>query len=286
MGSLWQMEIYGPTSGSLQVLSSSTKILRDFSTAVFMSNTPKLVTKVSESSIHKQIIALQDLLMKTALDSMFKVGFGFDLDTLSGSDEVSNRFIKAFDESNCIIFWRYVDPLWRLKRYLNIGKEAALKTNIRVIDNFVYELIEHKREQMKNGKLDDGNCSKKDDILPDGFKIKKGDEASYMAYPMGRMPYIWGEDAEEFWPERWLHDGVFRPESPFKFTAFQGGPRICLGKEFAYRQMKIMAAFLVFFFKFELADKGKEATYKTMLTLHMDNGLHLYAFPHVPAYFK
>lgn len=58
-------------------------------------------------------------------------------------------------------------------------------------------------------------------MLPDGFKIKKGDGISYMAYPMGRLTYIWGEDAEEFRPERWLHDGVFQPESPFKFTAFQ-----------------------------------------------------------------
>lgn len=92
--------------------------------------------------------------MKSTLDSIFKVGFGFDLDTLSGSDEVSNQFMTAFDDSNRIIFWRYVDVLWRIKRYFNIGSEATLKKNIRVIDNFVYELIEHKREQMKNGKLD------------------------------------------------------------------------------------------------------------------------------------
>nr|GFC46560.1 cytochrome P450 704C1-like isoform X2 [Tanacetum cinerariifolium] len=56
------------------------------------------------------------------------------------------------------------------------------------------------------------------------------------------------------------------------------GPRICLGKEFAYRQMKILAAILVYFFKFKLVDESKEATYRTMFTLHMDNGLLLYAF--------
>lgn len=103
---------------------------------------------------------------------------------------------------------------------------------------------------------------------------------SYMTYAMGRMTYIWGKDAEEFWPERWLRNGIFRSESPFKFTAFhvshilcfpskidmvivifslvlyvlinffflaryQAGPRMCLGKEFAYRQMKISAAVLL-----------------------------------------
>ena len=47
---------------------------------------------------------------------------------------------------------------------------------------------------------------------------------NYQPYPMGRMEFLWGADAEEFRPERWLDDdGVFVPESPFKFTAFQVG---------------------------------------------------------------
>ncbi|CAK9135197.1 unnamed protein product [Ilex paraguariensis] len=369
----------------------STKVLRDFSTAVFRTNAAKLASKVSVAALAKQTLNLQDLLMKSTLDSIFKVGFGVELNTLSGSDEWSNQFMKAFDDSNGIIFRRYVDQFWRIKRVLNIGLEATLKKNIKVIDRFVYDLIQRKREQMKRGRLDggkedilsrflvesekdsenmnakylrditlsfiiagkdtsantltwffymlcrhplvqekvaqevreateaednlstdifanrlteaaldkmqylhaaltetlrlypavpaDGKSSEQDDVLPDGFKIKKGDGVIYMAYAMGRMTFIWGEDAEEFRPERWLDKGVFRPESPYKFTAFQGGPRICLGKEFAYRQMKILAAVLIFFFKFKLVDEDYEATYRTMFTLHMDKGLPLYAFP-------
>lgn len=68
--------------------------------------------------------------------------------------------------------------------------------------------------------MQDGKSAAEDDILPDGFKVKKGDGITYMAYAMGRMKNIWGDDAEEFHPERWLHDGIFQPESPFKFTAF------------------------------------------------------------------
>ena len=69
--------------------------------------------------------------------------------------------------------------------------------------------------------MQDGKCADEDDILPDGHRIKKGDGISYMPYAMGRMPYIWGEDAGEFRPERWLKDCTFQGESPFKFTAFQ-----------------------------------------------------------------
>jgi cytochrome P450 len=59
-----------------------------------------------------------------------------------------------------------------------------------------------------------------DGILPDGYRVTKGDGVSYMAYAMGRMPYIWGGDAEEFRLERWLKNGIFQPESRFKFIAF------------------------------------------------------------------
>ncbi|KAI8000570.1 Cytochrome P450 704C1 [Camellia lanceoleosa] len=50
-----------------------------------------------------------------------------------------------------------------------------------------------------------------------------------------RMPYIWGDDAEDFQPERWLNNGVFQPESPFKFFAFHGDgmsmtPLVCQGR--------------------------------------------------------
>ena len=57
------------------------------------------------------------------------------------------------------------------------------------------------------------------DILPEGYRVKKGDGVYYMAYAMGKMPYIWGEDAEEFCPKRWLKNGIFQSKSPFKFVA-------------------------------------------------------------------
>lgn len=124
----------------------------------------------------------------------------------------------------------------------------------------------------------DGKMAEEDDVLPNGYRVIKGDGMNYMIYAMGRMTYLWGEDAEDFRPERWLVNGVFQQESPYKFVSFNAGPRICLGKEFAYRQMKIVAATLIHFFRFKLADESKDATYKTMFTLHMDKGLHLHAY--------
>jgi cytochrome P450 len=67
------------------------------------------------------------------------------------------------------------------------------------------------------------NCKEAvaDDILPNGTVVGKGDAVMFSAYGMGRMPYIWGSDAGDFKPERWIKDGMFQPESPFKYIAFQ-----------------------------------------------------------------
>ncbi|KAJ0098819.1 hypothetical protein Patl1_19996 [Pistacia atlantica] len=126
----------------------------------------------------------------------------------------------------------------------------------------------------------DGKSVFSDDTLPDGFSVNKGDMIAYIPYAMGRMKALWGNDAEEFRPERWLNEnGHFQPKSPFIFTAFQGGPRICLGKDFAYRQMKIFSMILLGSYKFKLNDESKPVKYKTALTLHIEGGLHLRVFP-------
>lgn len=59
------------------------------------------------------------------------------------------------------------------------------------------------------------------DTFPDGTPIRKGEFVSYSSYSMGRLEYLWGSDVAEFKPERWLRNGVYQPESPFKLTAFQ-----------------------------------------------------------------
>lgn len=124
----------------------STRVLRDFSCTVFRNNAAKLVGVVSEFANGNGVLDIQNLLMHCTLDSIFKVGFGVDLNCLEGSSEEGGVFIKAFDDSNALIYWRYVDPLWKLKRFLNVGCEAALRNNIKLINDFVLNLISKRRE--------------------------------------------------------------------------------------------------------------------------------------------
>lgn len=93
-------------------------------------------------------MVLQDMLMRYTLDSIFKVGFGVDLSCLEGANKEGVEFMKAFDEANALVYWRFVDPSWKLKRALNIGSESVLRRNIKVIDEFVHGLIKKKRRQL------------------------------------------------------------------------------------------------------------------------------------------
>ncbi|EFJ17695.1 hypothetical protein SELMODRAFT_113847 [Selaginella moellendorffii] len=112
-----------------------------------------------------------------------------------------------------------------------------------------------------------------DDVLPSGAVVKRGSTVSYVPYCMARVESIWGSDASQFRPERWRRDGAWDfSVSPFKFTAFQAGPRICLGKDSAFLQMKITAALLCRFFEFQLVP-GQILTYRVMATISLVNGV-------------
>lgn len=65
---------------------------------------------------------------------------------------------------------------------------------------------------------------------PDGKSrvfVKKGTVIPFSLYTMHRRKDIWGADAEEFNPERWATGG----SHTWEYIPFNGGPRICLGRE-------------------------------------------------------
>lgn len=113
-----------------------------------------------------------------------------------------------------------------------------------------------------------------DDLLPDGTFVRAGSSITYSIYSAGRMKYIWGEDSLEFRPERWIsQDGQkFEPHDQFKFVAFNAGPRICLGKDLAYLQMKSIAAAVLLRHRLTVAP-GHKVEQKMSLTLFMKYGL-------------
>ncbi|KAG9004395.1 hypothetical protein FRB94_002413 [Tulasnella sp. JGI-2019a] len=76
---------------------------------------------------------------------------------------------------------------------------------------------------------------------------------------MHRSVELWGPDAIQFDPDRWLDERnkKYYLENPFIFLPFLAGPRICLGQQFAYNEISFfLIRFLQQFQHVELAPEG------------------------------
>ncbi|KAG0374905.1 hypothetical protein BGX24_009767 [Mortierella sp. AD032] len=109
-----------------------------------------------------------------------------------------------------------------------------------------------------------------DDVLPGGIRVYKGERIGWSSYAMGRSTDIWGPDAKEYKPERWLSG---EKPSQSKFVAFHLGPRTCLGQAFATIEAITLMSMLVERFDFELVNPSKEPAYVPSLTMPMNSGL-------------
>ncbi|KAG7593034.1 Cytochrome P450 [Arabidopsis thaliana x Arabidopsis arenosa] len=117
-----------------------------------------------------------------------------------------------------------------------------------------------------------------DDVLPDGTRVKKGARIHYSVYSMGRIESIWGKDWEDFKPERWIKEGRIVSGDQFKYVVFNGGPRLCVGKKFAYTQMKMVAAAILMRYSVRVVE-GQEIVPKLTTTLYMKSGMRVVVQP-------
>ncbi|KAF2993312.1 hypothetical protein E8E13_000692 [Curvularia kusanoi] len=97
----------------------------------------------------------------------------------------------------------------------------------------------------------------RDGKVVDGHFIPGGTEITSYAYCVQRDRGLYGEDAEEFKPERWLvsEERAFELEAA-QFT-FGMGPRVCLGKDVAVMEMYKLLPEIVRRFDIELLEPGR-----------------------------
>ncbi|CAJ1946607.1 unnamed protein product [Sphenostylis stenocarpa] len=337
--------------------------------------------------LHQQgtVVDLQDVFNRFTFDNICSIVLGNDPNCLSvGFPDVEIE--KAFNEAEESIFYRHVVPgcVWKLQKRLQIGQEKKMTEACKTLDEFIYECIASKREDiskykenetgeafhvdlltnlMREGKgkgqaHDDiflrdavfnlfvagrdtitsaltwffwlvatnplveakilqeinemfGNNEKtpgvlnveevkklvylhgaicealrlfppipferkqalEADVLPSGHAVNPSTIILFCLYSMGRFEEIWGEDCMEFKPERWIsHKGgnVYVPS--YKFIAFNAGPRICLGKDSSFIQIKMVATAILQKYRVQVVE-GHDASPNLSIVLLMKNGL-------------
>ena len=117
--------------------------------------------------------------------------------------------------------------------------------------------------------------------------VPKGTELVVSIWQINRSPEVWGADAEEFRPQRWINADDGKPnrhggaQSNYDFITFLEGPRSCIGQEFAKAEMRCLLASLVTGFTWDLEMDEAKIVPRGVITIKPENGMHLRMKPRV-----
>jgi cytochrome P450 len=114
-----------------------------------------------------------------------------------------------------------------------------------------------------------------------GVYVPRGTQIHIVPWATNRLPSLWGEDADEFKPERWVDSTTGKPNntggstSNYDILTFLHGPRSCIGKDFAKAELRCLVAAFVRAFEVEYADPSVEAIPHGVITTKPKHGMSL-----------
>lgn len=113
------------------------------------------------------------------------------------------------------------------------------------------------------------------DVLPGNYKVNAGQDIMISVYNIHHSPQVW-EKAEVFEPERFDPDGPLPNETntDFRFIPFSGGPRKCIGDQFAMLEAIVALSIFLQHMDFELVP-DQNISMTTGATIHTTNGLFM-----------
>ncbi|KAK1944311.1 Cytochrome P450 86A22 [Phytophthora citrophthora] len=113
------------------------------------------------------------------------------------------------------------------------------------------------------------HCSR-DTVFPDGTFVPAESAVLLSVYSTARLENVWGSDAAKFVPERFLdkESAKLLPVSSTKFASFGTGPRVCVGRNLALLELKLVVSCLVSRFRLEEVS-GQVVTHGRGVTLRM-----------------
>ncbi|KAJ1545553.1 hypothetical protein HK096_006269, partial [Nowakowskiella sp. JEL0078] len=204
------------------------------------------------SQISDEKITYSDFWKKNLLDRLLSPSLGVDGESYRFTEEeilsdIIGFFFAGNDTtSNTLTFLvmeisKNLDIQQKLKEEIDTTLKGIIPTieelsTLRYLDAVIKETLRlHAVAQTISRKVvedfkfttDDGSSV----VLPAGTDL------AISIAGIQRNKSIWGEDADQFIPERWLTDV---PKAPGSFLAFSDGALNCIGQKFAMIEMKVI----------------------------------------------
>ncbi|KAB2571168.1 Tryprostatin B 6-hydroxylase [Lasiodiplodia theobromae] len=165
---------------------------------------------------------------------------------LAGSDTAASAITNA-------IFYLTQDParLAKLRAQLAALPDRSLKSlgTVRYLDHVINETLRLKPPAIEGlvRETPAGGLT-----LPDGVFVPGGTMVSIPPWTLHRDKRFWGEDADEFRPERF--EGVDLTSETVPWMPFTRGAYTCPGKQLAYIEMRGVISAVVMGFELTLAE--------------------------------
>jgi len=237
----------------------------------------KRMKKLGESLVmeiinnRKKSTAKKDDLLQMLIDTTYEDGSKMSDQQLL--EESLIIFIAGHETTAIAISWAIylISSHSEIERKLcqsiidDLGGDQASFSTLRSL-SYTTQIIEEALRLYPPAWLIDREAIEDDEV--DGYTIRKGVPISCLLYSMHRHPDLW-KNPNLFNPERFSSENK-KNHIPFSYIPFGGGPRLCIGNNFALMEMQLILSMFFKKFKFELIP-DQEIDVKPMVTLRPKN---------------
>jgi cytochrome P450 len=112
-----------------------------------------------------------------------------------------------------------------------------------------------------------------------GHPVAKDTKIFFPPWVTNHDTQLWGPDAGEFKPERWIDSQTGKPNNTggantnYAFLTFLHGPRSCIGQNFARAELRTLVAAFAGAFSWSLANPAEPVVFAGLVTTKPRDGL-------------